>query len=133
MMLNALLYLTRRDISELPCDLVFLVTSSICFVMTARLQAMAERSPQPMPPERVLQKFNGRLYDAIQSPQTLAEFMYSEELIGDDVISDLPSMTISEGKSKLLSAFRAAIRGSDQKEHVMSRIFLALREQESLL
>ena len=87
---------------------------------------MAERSTQSLPPERVLQKFNGRLYDAIQSPQTLAEFMYSEELIGDDVINDLPSMTVSQGKSKLLSAFRAAINGSDQKELVMSRIFLAL-------
>ena len=79
-----------------------------------------------MPPERILQKFNGRLYDAIRSPQALAEHMYSEELISDDVINNLPSMTVSEGKSNLLSAFRAAIRGSDQKELVMSRIFLAL-------
>ena len=56
----------------------------------------------------------------------LAEFMYSEELIGDDIVNDLPSMTPSEGKSKLLSALRSAIRGSDHKELVMSRIFLAL-------
>ena len=87
---------------------------------------MAERSPQPMPPERVLQKFNGRLYNAMQSPQALAEFLYAEELIGDDVINDLPSMTVNERKSKLLSALRSAIRGSDHKEVIMSKIFLAL-------
>ena len=52
--------------------------------------------------------------------------MYSEELLGDDVIHDLPSMTVSEGKSKLLFVLRSAIRGSDQKELVMSKIFLAL-------
>ena len=88
--------------------------------------ASAERSPDPVPPERVLRKFNGRIYDAIQSPQVLAEFMYAEELIGDDVINDLPSMTVTQGRSKVLSALRAAIKGSDRKEFVMSRILLSL-------
>ena len=88
---------------------------------------MAETSsPQPMPPDRVLQKFNSRLYDAIQSPQALARAMYSEKLIGHDVVHELPSMTVNEGRSKLLSSLRSAIRGSNHKEVVMSRIFLAL-------
>ena len=84
-------------------------------------------SPQPMHPERVLQKFNSRLYHAIQSPQALAKLMYSEQVVGDDVIHDLPSMTVNEGRSKLLSALRSAIRESDHKEVVMSRILLALQ------
>ena len=94
--------------------------------MEERPVTAAEMSPDPVPPERVLRKFNGRLYDAIQSPQVLAEFMYSEELIGDAVINDLPSMTVTQGKSKLLSAFRTAIKGSHRKEFVMSRILLSL-------
>ena len=87
---------------------------------------MTERSPQPMPHERVLQKYNSRLYHAIQSPQALAECMYTEELIGEDAISDLSSMTVNERKSKLLSVLRSAIRGTNHKEVIMSRIFLAL-------
>ena len=79
-----------------------------------------------MHPERVLQKFNSRLYHAIHSPQALAKLMCSEEVIADDVIRDLPSMTVNEGRSKLLSVLRSAIRESDHKEVVMSRIFLAL-------
>ena len=87
---------------------------------------MAEMSSQPMHPERVLQKFDSRLYHAIQSPQALAKFLHSEEVIRDDVIHDLAPMTVNKGKSKLLSVLRSAIRESDQKEVVMSRIFLAL-------
>ena len=108
------------------CISQYWLTESASLCHTHRSVAMTERSPQPMPPERVLQKFNGRLYDAIQSPQALAEFLYAEELLGDDVMNDLPSMTVNERKSKLLSALRSAIRGSDHKEVVMSKIFLAL-------
>ena len=87
---------------------------------------MAEKSPKPMPAEKVLQKFNSQLFDAIQSPQALAEHMYTEELIGHDLVHDLPSMTVNERKSKLLSVLRSAIRGTDHKEVIMSKIFLAL-------
>ena len=89
---------------------------------------MAGKSSQPLPPEEVLRTFNGRIFDAIQSPQTLAEFMYSEHLLGDEVINDLPSMKISEKKSALLSSVRAVVKGSERKEHVLTSFLMCLEQ-----
>ena len=88
---------------------------------------MAESSAdQSLPPERVLQRFNGRLYDAIQSPESLAEFMYTEEFIGPDVIDNLSSFSFNERKTKLLAAFRTSLRASSQKMQVMTKIYRSL-------
>ena len=54
--------------------------------------------------------------------------MYQEELIGDDVMVDLPSMTANQGRSKLLAVLRGAINQSDQKAVVMSNILTMLEE-----
>ena len=83
---------------------------------------------QPLSPVRVLQKVYGRLFQAISSPDLLAGFMYSEELIGDEIVGDLPSMTPSQAKTKLLSAFSATLRGSEHQQNVMERMCTALEE-----
>ena len=88
---------------------------------------MEEGTTQPLPPVRVLQKVYGRLFQAIHSPDLLAGFMYSEELIGDEIVRDLPSMNISQAKTKLLSAFSATLRGSDHQEYVIERMCMALQ------
>ena len=128
---------SERHIIRAPTVSVYTCTVHVQNVHVYKLQtfhthrsvARAETlSPRPMPPERVLQKFDSRLYHAIQFPQSFARSMCSVKLIGHDVVHDLPSMTVNEGKSKLLSALRSAIRESDHKEVVMSRIFLALEK-----
>ena len=87
---------------------------------------MEEGSAQPLPPVRVLQSVYGRLFKAIHSPELLAGFLYSEELIGDELLSDLPSMTVSQAKTKLLSALIATLQASDHQENVMESMGLAL-------
>ena len=89
---------------------------------------MEEGTTQPLPPFRVLQKVYGRLFQAIHSPDLLAGFMYSRELIAYEVVSDLPPMTSSEAKTKLLSAFTATLGGSKHQENVMERMYAALEE-----
>ena len=90
--------------------------------------AMAGEPSQPTQPAEVLQTFSGKLFTAIRSPEALAQFMYSERLIGDDLLDDLPSKSFGEAKSRLLSAVRAAVRTSNRKENVMKR-FLHCLEQ----
>ena len=89
---------------------------------------MDEESSQPSQPEELLRTFRARLYTAIQLPQTLAQFLYSERLIGDDLLDNLPSMKFDEAKSKLLSAVRAAVSTSNRKENVMKRFLLCLEQ-----
>ena len=88
----------------------------------------AVSSHQRLSPEELLRTFTGRLYTAIQSPEALAQFMLTEQLIGDDVLNDLPSMRFAEAKSKLLAAVRAAVRSSSRKENVMTRFLLCLEQ-----
>ena len=87
-----------------------------------------EETNQPLPPVRVLQKFYGRLFKAIHSPELLAGFMYSEELIAREVVNDLPSMTSSEAKTKLLSACSATLEGSNRQENTIERMCFAMEE-----
>ena len=87
---------------------------------------MEEGTTHSLPPIRVLQKVYGRLLQGIQSPEYLAGFMYSEELIGDEIVSDLPSMTNTQAKTKLLSAFKATLQGSEHQHKVMEKFFVAL-------
>ena len=89
---------------------------------------MAGGSSQPFQAEELLRTFNGRLYTAIRSPETLAQFMLTARLIGDDLIDDLPSLKVNEAKSKLLAAVRAAVRTSNRKENVMRRFLGCLEE-----
>ena len=87
---------------------------------------MEEGTTHPLSPVRVLQKVYGRLLQGIQSPEYLAGFVYSEELIGDEIVSDLPSMTNTQAKTKLLSAFKATLQGSEHQRNVMERFCVAL-------
>ena len=87
---------------------------------------MDEGSAQGLPPVRVLKKVYGRLFQAIHSPDLLAGFMYSEELIGDEIVGDLPSISSSQARTKLLSAFSATLGGSDRQDNVMERMCRAL-------
>ena len=82
--------------------------------------------PQALPPEEVLQKFNGKLFTAIQSPQALAHYLYAEKFIGADIVNDLPSMRLSEGKSKLLAAVRASVKVSDHKVQDLKTFLMCL-------
>ena len=91
---------------------------------------MAGVSSQPLQPEELLRTFHGRLFTAIRSPETLAQFMYSERLIGDDLLDDLPAMKIGEAKSKLLAAVRAAVKTSNRKENVIKRFLLCLEQTQ---
>ena len=52
--------------------------------------------------------------------------MYSEELVGNEIVSDLPSMTSSQAKAKLLSALNATLQGSEHQLNVMERFCVAL-------
>ena len=86
---------------------------------------MEEGTTQPLTPVRVLEKFYGKLFKAMHSPELLAAFMLSRQLIGAEIVNDLPSMTCSQGKAKLLSAFSATLQGSDRQENVMERMWIS--------
>ena len=100
---------------------------TVYFVAPA-LPKMEEKTTQPLTPDRVLEKFYGRLFKAIHSPELLAAFMLSRQLIGAEIVNDLTSMTCSQGKVKLLSAFIASLQGSQRQESVMERMCLAMED-----
>ena len=89
---------------------------------------MAGEPSQLTQPKELLRTFSGRLFTAIRSPETLAQFLFAERLIGEDLLDDLPSMKFGEAKSALLSAVRAAVRTSNRRENVMTRFLLCLEQ-----
>ena len=89
-------------------------------------EGATSETTQPLPPVRVLKKVYGRLLQAIHSPKYLAGLMYSEELIGDELVDNLSSMTNSQAKTELLLAFRATLQGSEHQRNVMERFCVAL-------
>ena len=100
----------------------------VCRAHWPPLGPMADERSQASQPEELLRTYRARLYTAIQLPQALGQFLYSERLIGDDLLDNLSSMKFDEAKSKLLSAVRAAVSTSNKKENVMQR-FLQCLEQ----